>query len=302
MSFPIYGQRDPRWANDKLGFSTTSTIGNYGCTISCVAMLANLTPKEVNDRLKAVKGFQNDLILWQKINEAIPWLKWEWRGYTYENGKVLQAIKDNGACLVEVNASRIGAVRHWVLYVGNQKMYDPWYGNEKATSYYAPIGYSIIKVIGTKPEDSMSKELEACQRDRLKFWNERDELLRALGAGDVEGGKSTIAGYKSRITDLTNQLGSAQATAKNEKERAGRIADELLRANDKIDLLDTQANSLSLELERISREKGLQAIELAQAKEQIITLKEQVSEGEITLTIKDLFSLLWNHKITIKRG
>ena len=48
-------QRDARWKDIKLGFGNT-TIGGYGCTITCVAMLAGLTPDDVNARLKNVNG------------------------------------------------------------------------------------------------------------------------------------------------------------------------------------------------------------------------------------------------------
>jgi hypothetical protein len=148
----IYSQRDPRWANIKLGTGTL-TIGQAGCTISCVASLAGITPKEVNERLLKVNGYANtNLIIWSKVKEAMPWLEWKHRGYTYDNNQVAQ----NLPCLVEVDGKRIGAPRHWVLYIGNQKMYDPWYGTEKTTSYYPPVGYAIINRVGNPPGGSMS--------------------------------------------------------------------------------------------------------------------------------------------------
>ena len=150
-----YGQRDPRWKDKKIGKSSSS-IGSYGCTITCLSMLADITPDEFNTRLTAVNGYQVDLVIWSKIKEAIPKLEFEWRGYQYDNDKVKQAIADYGACLVEVDFDGSIATprdRHWVLYIGNGRMYDPWTGGECATSKY-PIatGYAIIKVYN-KPEN-----------------------------------------------------------------------------------------------------------------------------------------------------
>ena len=69
-------QRDPSWGDKKLGFSNT-LIKNYGCTITALTMLADLFDVgDVNERLKAVNGFASgNLLIWSKINEALPWLK-----------------------------------------------------------------------------------------------------------------------------------------------------------------------------------------------------------------------------------
>ena len=48
-----------------------------------------------------------------------------------------------GIVMVEVNAASIGAVKHWVLFVGRQKMIDPWTGTTESTSKYPLTGYSI---------------------------------------------------------------------------------------------------------------------------------------------------------------
>ncbi len=149
-------QRDIRWKNVPLGFSSL-TLGDYGCTITCLAMLAGLNPDEVNARLKAVNGFQDkSLILWSKIKEAIPWLEFEWRGKPYDNEKVKGAVEEYGACLVEVDFDGKIATpndKHWILYIGNQQMIDPWTGAKKSTGWYPlTTGYCLIKV-SEKPDD-----------------------------------------------------------------------------------------------------------------------------------------------------
>lgn len=51
---PFYSQRDPHWSGDKLGNSSTCTIGSHGCHLSCIAMhyakwgYYNMNPGELN--------------------------------------------------------------------------------------------------------------------------------------------------------------------------------------------------------------------------------------------------------------
>lgn len=150
MNYNPLSQRDSRWANTLLGDSNTSTIGGYGCTITCITVMynayagTNLTPADVNSRMKDEGAFQNDLVLWDKVGKALPGLKFEWRGYNYENDKVAA----NLPCLVQVDFDgRIATPndKHWVLYIGNKRMVDPWTGHEIDTSKY-PIatGYAIF--------------------------------------------------------------------------------------------------------------------------------------------------------------
>lgn len=138
----ILSQRDPRWKDIKLGTSSL-TIEQAGCTITCLAMMAGTTPNIVNTNLKNVNGYANsNLVIWEKVQQALPNLQFVRRVREYNNDDVA----NNLPALVEVDASRIGANRHWVVYIGNQKMYDPWFGNEKATSYYKPVGYALFNI------------------------------------------------------------------------------------------------------------------------------------------------------------
>lgn len=56
--YKVMGQRDPRWSRHLLGNSATSTIGAYGCLVTCMAIVADARPDEMNDALRASGGFQ----------------------------------------------------------------------------------------------------------------------------------------------------------------------------------------------------------------------------------------------------
>lgn len=189
----ILSQRDTKWKDIRIGESK-STIGDYGCTLTCIAMLAGLTPVEVNERLKRVKGFQDDLIIWSKIDEAIPWLKFVKRSKVYSNDEVRGAIEKNKACLVEVdfdNKISSPSDSHWVLYVGNQKMYDVWTGVEKSTTYYPILkGYAVIDVVANPPQDVPQ---EPTVTDKTKI------DMGEFGIMEVQAIKSKL---KDQIRDL----------------------------------------------------------------------------------------------------
>jgi hypothetical protein len=135
-------QRDKRWGAIKLGTSNT-TISDFGCTITCIAMIVGTTPDVVNERLKQVQGFaQGNLVIWAKIEQAFTGIKVR-RVWTYDNADVKANVKH---VLVEVDGKPIGGYRHWVVYVGNQKLYDPWDGQEDPTSDYPnPVSYCVLE-------------------------------------------------------------------------------------------------------------------------------------------------------------
>lgn len=171
----LYSQRDIRWAKEKIG-NTNSTIGQYGCTITCIAMLAEITPSEVNKRMTRVGGYLRDLVIWEKINEAIPWLSNGIRARKYENNKVTQAISDNGGCLVEVDFDGVVDTpndEHWVLFVGNKTLYDPWTGTVKDTNHYPVLkGYTIINLKDDMDEKIYTEdEMTVVREARDENWN-----------------------------------------------------------------------------------------------------------------------------------
>lgn len=150
------GQRDSRWANERLGTSNT-TIGGYGCTITCLTMLLNYygyneTPSTVNKKLTNNNGFLNgNLLIWQAIPKIWDRIKFEWRGYGYNNDNVSK----NLPCLVEVDFDGTTKTddKHWVLFKGDKRMNDPWTGLDEPTSKYSILtGYAVIT--GTHGDNS----------------------------------------------------------------------------------------------------------------------------------------------------
>ena len=136
-------QRDSRWSKQQLGTSNT-TIGGFGCTITSIAMLVGTTPDVVNRELKRVGGFANgNLVIWSKVPIAFPQLIFVKRVNYYNNDDV----KTNLPCLVEVDfdGSPNTFGNHWVVFIGNKRLLDPWTGQNRPTSTYKILkGYAVL--------------------------------------------------------------------------------------------------------------------------------------------------------------
>lgn len=143
----ILKQSDPRWTSEKIG-SSQSTIGRYGCLITCLSMLSDWygtfnTPGWMARNL----SFTSDgRLLWQSIR---PPMRFVYRYYKRDDAKIKSILfsKDN-AVILEVPAFND---KHWVLVVGfsrwaGYKIADPFDGTTKwlDKSYRNITGFAEI--------------------------------------------------------------------------------------------------------------------------------------------------------------
>lgn len=114
----ILSQKDPRWSKEKIGKSD-STIGRYGCTITCLSMLSDwYGDYKRPDWLAKNLSFTNEgKILWKSIDGKLPF-NFEYRFYTFNEARVYDILvsKDN-SCVLQVNN-----YSHWVLPISFSKI------------------------------------------------------------------------------------------------------------------------------------------------------------------------------------
>ncbi len=198
-------------------------------------MAADLLPNEVNERMNKAGAYANsNLVNWTKAQAAIPWLQFEWRSPStegYNNDRVKAAIDKNGYCLVEVDGTRIGGTKHWVLYKGNGLMIDPWTGVEKSTSYYPALGYAIINRVGNPPADgNMYKGLDLTNVDSMKVCV--DDHMRIVNGELVE--KSRLDEYTVKVAEqqkTINDLTIERDNANLARDRANSAMDDFRKEN-----------------------------------------------------------------------
>ena len=297
-------QRDNRWKNIPLGTSKTTTIGSHGCTITCIAMLAGLTPDQVNERLLNVGGYAfTNLVNWTKINEAIPWLKFEWRGYGYNNTRVKEAVSRNGGCLVECDFDNNAATikdKHWILFIGNRKMNDPWSGLTEPTGKYNNYtGYAVINKIGEKPDGGDMSDL--MQIEKSVF----EELVTKSGKYD----SFVRAGYTSseKVGEEIDNLNRDLINCRNEKtaqvnDYENKISDILAKIG--VSNIDDVENHIA-ELKKLTEEyemvksvmkNGFGLTDKAfESEKAVFDAIEALTRGGNTqdLDTSELFSIIW---------
>lgn len=130
-------QRDPRWAAKKLGASPL-TIGQKGCTTTCVSMASDyfghlMTPDQIAGHkdwyTKPGHPQGSGLIIWGQLK--MPGMKYLKSDYSRNDANIQAALADpNKIALLTVNHRA-----HWVLaikYLGGGKylVADPWTGKD----------------------------------------------------------------------------------------------------------------------------------------------------------------------------
>jgi len=157
-----FSQTDPAWKSKLLGFDKASNIGNFGCLLTSITMLASgygvsETPDTLNEKMKKVVGFSagTAFLIPGAISAALPGIRY----VTYSNcsGAPAPLAEIDGwlgrgkPVVVEVDWSpQAGVQTHYMLVYGKENgdylVYDPYpfpIANGKiklSQSKYAQIG------------------------------------------------------------------------------------------------------------------------------------------------------------------
>jgi len=153
-----FSQLDNLWGSKTI-HGTNFMLKDYGCTVSCLADVVNdfgglLNPFGVANAL----SFNADgKIIWDSINKIN--LKFIWRGYSYDSGKVNAALHtENQRVLLELSIPG-SSLRHWVLAnklvdVGKYEVRDPLGGKiaiYPSAEHPLITGYAIVEKMPVPP-------------------------------------------------------------------------------------------------------------------------------------------------------
>ena len=128
------------WCNEKVGFSE-NLFHSKGSQVVLLAEIMDLTPLEVNDKLKEVDGFNDDQILWEKVMLSFP----GWAAQfiePYNNNVVLEALANNQFVIVLTEDEKGNS--HSVRYMGDGVCHDPKTGEEKPTFTYPNVKAMVV--------------------------------------------------------------------------------------------------------------------------------------------------------------
>ena len=135
-----FSQMDPAWKNTLLGFDYSSTIGQYGCLLTCLTMVADgfgasETPASLNDKMKSAGGFLGDLVVPGALSSVAPQTQYVKRIQCNNPpaplGEIDDALNAGLPVIVKVDYSPVAGVQdHWIVLVGKQGsdylIQDPW--------------------------------------------------------------------------------------------------------------------------------------------------------------------------------
>jgi lysozyme len=153
-----YSQKDPRWANEKLG-TCNDTIGKSGCKVACLASFAGITPSEANKRIPYQSG-----CLTEDVSAA------KALGLEF-NGRV--TVKPSYECIAETDHYKPNGVpQHFFILLADGTIADPLDLDPKPKKNpYKIVSYRLFKrKIISNPEPPMEGKckVEPELRDALK--------------------------------------------------------------------------------------------------------------------------------------
>jgi hypothetical protein len=159
-----YSQRDPRWANVRLGASAY-TMGGAGCAVTSVAMLASavnkdFTPLDMVTWLNANGGFTSGgLLYWSKAAQAATGLTYVnyhiWRSVAADL-PILRGALDKGPQVIQVDFKPATTVldSHFVVALSltqdgqDINIIDPWTGGRGTLlGLYANENWTLARAV-----------------------------------------------------------------------------------------------------------------------------------------------------------
>jgi hypothetical protein len=135
----LFSQRDPAWSALHLGTSS-STIGGYGCLITCVASMLTdagkpFTPALLNAWLIQNGGYSGGNLFVFAAIDKLGLVKYD---YMIDCATKPAPMTQLGAEIkagkyvivkVDFNPATLATEEHWVRYLGDGQMFDPWQGD-----------------------------------------------------------------------------------------------------------------------------------------------------------------------------
>ena len=303
LKLELWSQRDARWKDDKYGESE-NTIGQLGCATTCVASILkyygyDTDPKRLDDLLVSNKGYsQKTLIIWSKVAELFPKVKFEGRFYSYTNTKVIEWLARGIPVLVQVDAAPIGAAgtQHWVVFIGDKKVYDPWTGAVTPTDKWTPTGMAVFS--GTPPANSefVSKEdydRAITEKDTNWQFYQKELKLHEATKEELRKANERIIKLEEDKTDLIAERKTAEDKAgKYQKEHTDFLEKLALKLNVTSDAvaIDSELDVLmnkedkTIELEsRLRDERSKYEKTISDLKEEARALKEKVTDLQVKI-------------------
>ena len=262
-------QLDPRWKDKKLGTSASS-IGNYGCALVCVTLLANyytgqnLTPDEMNAKLVAVDGFANkNLMKWEALSAIFPQITFDRRIDCPDSPAPLDIVDQylDGSkpvvALVDYNPATKEIEQHFVLIVGKDAgdyfiadpMCQPGDGVYYLSAKYGQPAKAICGLrlySGPVPQEKPSESPTEAQDYDLEQEKRMNELTEKVVANTNELRilSDKLSALSSALDDLQRDI----STIYQDRDEITKISNRLTDAINRMDSLQASQTKAVTEM------------------------------------------------------
>ena len=203
----FYSQKDPKWANNILGYCKNAKFKNNACYLTCLSMLSGIDPVELNRRFKVAGVYVNGCLINSK--KASKELK-----TTYNWSEINP--KRKYPVIAETNHyKRVGYPQHFCILLPDGRRVDPLDLNPKPeTNNYNIISYRDFGDFGkTKTMDKIKKTKKAIKKYVYDFGSRINSKEDQKIAEQI---KKLYEWKNELITKLMNEQAKPRITYKQE--------------------------------------------------------------------------------------
>lgn len=273
----IFGQRNPEWANEILGFNIDPkySIGFYGCLITSFGMYVDKKPNEINQILKANNGFTTGSgnFVWSKA--SVLGLNQTYVSPVYSDAVTSQGLNkireflDKGnplICEIDFHPETVKVDQHFVLIVGYEGdqflVADPWTGTIVSLDIYGGPARAIIQFRAydkTIPQDLSNSDQVVKQAEafvaiciKLNLPIDRDVVLADIDK--LLQYENIIRQKEQQISESQVKIDCLQESIKNLDEQLQVAKDENYKLSDKVTDQGLTIDTYGKEIKRLSSE------------------------------------------------
>ncbi len=239
-----YSQKDPRWANNNLGFCK-GKFEIIACYLTSISMLTEIEPPELNRRIKVAGGYSNGCMINSQI--VAKELK-TFYNRTKDNPKVDYPI------IAETDHyKRVGFKQHFFVLLPDGRRVDPLDFNPKPEyNNYNIVSYRDFHITSKKTmskKKDITKEIKKASKKYLKV----DFGKRISSAEDKKAAKAIKTLYNS-VESLMKEQSKILLKSKRDE------------AEEQMKLYKTKYDAVVRENEILNETKTNQAKEITRLK------------------------------------
>jgi uncharacterized protein YoxC len=302
-----FGQRNPQWANELLGYNTNPaySIGGYGCLITSFGCYVNKNPHDVNELLKANNGYAPGTgnFIWSKC--TVLGLNQVYQSPYYSDPVTTQgitkmkALLDEGRPLIthiDFDPSDSDDDQHWIIVFGHDDgevfyAHDPWTDTDITLDVYGGVRRCVYewraydKLLAKDDVVDCETVLTTVRLERDRNWDYFVKVCDALGVGaNVDQAvievKKLIA-LEDSYNQKDKQISDLQSKLDEVTDKAAKLIVALNNVQDELNVKQNEYEQLQKENTELQKTVIDKVAEVKSLSEAVQELTASLNEGQL---------------------